>query len=93
MSVGIKFGSSSNPLFGHRRTMLAIPKISIVTPSFNQAQFIEETLRSVSTQQYPVLEHIVIDGNTYGGFQSPTTGKATPSIRAFAWRPAISLDG
>lgn len=42
--------------------MSTIPKISVVTPSFNQAVFIEETLRSVGSQQYPVMEHIVIDG-------------------------------
>jgi glycosyltransferase involved in cell wall biosynthesis len=42
--------------------MVTIPKLSIVTPSFNQAQFVEETLRSISSQQYPLLEHIVIDG-------------------------------
>jgi glycosyltransferase involved in cell wall biosynthesis len=42
--------------------MSTIPKISVVTPSFNQAVFIEETLRSVSSQQCPVMEHIVIDG-------------------------------
>lgn len=42
--------------------MSTTPKLSIVTPSFNQAHFIEETLRSVSSQRYPFLEHIVVDG-------------------------------
>src|SRR5580658_3296860 len=41
---------------------LSTPKLSIVTPSFNQAQFIEATLRSVKSQHYPALEHIVVDG-------------------------------
>lgn len=36
--------------------------ISIVTPSYNQASFIEETLHSVKDQDYPSLEHIVVDG-------------------------------
>jgi glycosyltransferase involved in cell wall biosynthesis len=40
------------------------PKISVVTPSFNQGRFLEETLRSIHDQGYPNLEHIVIDGGS-----------------------------
>jgi glycosyltransferase involved in cell wall biosynthesis len=58
------------------------PRITVVTPSYNQGEFIERTIRSVLLQGYPQLEYIIIDGGSDDG----TLGTIAKYARHLAYR-------
>jgi GT2 family glycosyltransferase len=68
---------------------MELPTISIITPCLNAADSIDEALESVRSQDYPPVEHVVVDGGwstprASGSSRSRTAGECTRPTRA--WR-------
>ena len=61
-------------------TRADLPLVSVLTPSFRQAKWIGDNLRSVAEQTYPRIEHIVMDGGSTDGTLEILRTLARPSV-------------